>query len=53
MKTKRNIYKADGKTFNSFEEVEQYAKNSGYRIVNTETIKRKGANIYLIDLRSK
>jgi hypothetical protein len=51
MKTKE-IYKANGRTFNSFAEVEKYATENGYRITNTETIRYKGNTIYLIDLKS-
>lgn len=46
MKTKGK-YIADGKHFESYEKVENYAKELGMRITNTETI-RKG--VYLISL---
>lgn len=48
MKTKEK-YIADGKFFASYEEVEQYAKEKGLRITNTETIKK---NVFLISLNS-
>lgn len=45
---KTETYIADGRKFKTMEEVEAYAKSKGYRVVNTETI-RKGT--YVIDLR--
>jgi hypothetical protein len=48
MKTKER-YIANGKIFASYEEVEQYAKEQGLRITNTETIRK---NVYLITLNS-
>lgn len=40
-------YIANGSTFQSYEEVEEYAKQLGLRITNTETIKK---GVYLITL---
>lgn len=45
MKTEKYI--ADGIIFHSYGEVETYAKLNGYRVTNTETL-RKG--VYLITL---
>jgi hypothetical protein len=42
-------YIANGKYFTSYEDVENYAKANGYRITNTETIRK---NVYLISLSS-
>ena len=52
MKT-TEIFKADGKTFHAYEEVERYARENGYRITNTQCIKVKGKRIHLIDLSSR
>jgi hypothetical protein len=42
-------YICNGRTFATFEEVEQYAASLGMRVTNTQTI-RKG--IYLITINS-
>jgi len=52
MKTKE-LYKANGITFYTYEDVEKYAKENGYRITNTHKMKYKGSDIYLCDLTSK
>ncbi len=46
---KKEKYICNGRTFYSMEEVEAYAKANGWRVVNTETL-RKG--VYLIDVRT-
>ncbi len=58
MKTNRKsgkveIYKANGITFQSFEEVAKYANENNYRISNSTAINHKGNIVHLIDLNSK
>lgn len=48
MKSEKFI--ADGKIFNSYEEVEKYAKSQGYRIKNTTAIHVKSGIRHLIDI---
>jgi hypothetical protein len=50
--SKKEIYKADGITFNSYEEVEKYAKENNKRIINTNVITHKGVKVHLVDLTS-
>lgn len=40
----KDRYLANGRMFNSLEEVESYASENGWRITNTEII-RKGLNL--------
>jgi hypothetical protein len=47
------LFKADGRTFQTYEEVEKYARENGYRITNTQCIKTKGRRVHLIDLSSR
>jgi hypothetical protein len=47
---KTETYIANGKHFASFEAVAEYADANGWRIANTETL-RKG--VYLVTLNSK
>ena len=46
----KSIYKANGKTFGSMEEVYIYASENGYRVSNTQTTSYKGKTIHLITL---
>jgi hypothetical protein len=48
MKTKET-YIANGKRFNSYDEVIDYCKEHNYRVTNTTTIRK---NTFLIDLTS-
>ena len=51
MKTpKPEIYITNGHFFNSYEDVEKYAKEKGLRIVNTETLHTKKGIRHLITL---
>jgi len=50
MKTELEKFIADGRVFNSYEEVELYAKENGYRIKNTEAIRTKNGMRHIIDL---
>jgi len=54
MKTQKEIYKADGMSFISYEEVVEYAKCKNYRVVNTTTAnyttKRLKMTVHFIDL---
>lgn len=50
MKTKREIFIADGRFFSTYEEVENYARENGYRITNTSAIKTPKGIRHLIDL---
>ncbi len=46
---KKEIYIANGKHFNSYEDVVNYAASINCRVANTQTIKR---NVYLITLNA-
>jgi hypothetical protein len=41
---------ADGCVFNSYEEVEKYAKDNGYRITGTEAVKTKKGMRHIVSL---
>lgn len=45
---KKETYIADGRKFQTMEQVEAYAKSKGFRVVNTETLRKA---VYVIDLR--
>lgn len=47
---KQETFIADGRFFNSYEEVEEYARMNGYRISNTEVLKTKKGTKHLISL---
>lgn len=47
---KKEIYIANGNFFNSYEEVEKYAKEKGLRITNTEALHTKKGIHHLITL---
>lgn len=49
MKLKKKKYIVNGIIFKTFEEVETFTKENGYRITNTETIKK---DVYLISITS-
>jgi hypothetical protein len=46
---KKERYICNGRTFTSFEQVEEYAHSLGMRVTNTQTL-RKG--VYLITINS-
>jgi hypothetical protein len=48
--TNQELFIADGRFFNSFEEVEDYAKMNGYKISNSEVINTKKGTRHLIAL---
>ena len=52
MKTKE-IFKANGITFNTLDEVSNYAKENNYRITNSTVLNTKKRIVVLIDLASK
>jgi len=56
MKTPKEIFKANGRTFNTYEEVESYARKNNYRITNKDTVnyvtKRLKMKVNYIDLTS-
>ena len=47
------IYKANGKTFKTIEEVEIYTKQNNFVITNTESFNYKGKTIVCFNLKSK
>jgi len=48
--SKKTTFIANGSHFPSMEKVEEYAKQKGLRVTNTETIHRKNMVIHLITL---
>ena len=47
------IYKANGKTFKTIEEVELYAKQNNFVITDTDSFNYKGKTIVCINLKTK
>ena len=47
---KKETYKANGRTFYTYDEVLAYAAENGYRVTNTQTIHHKGKTVVLCDL---
>lgn len=48
----KTIYKANGKTFYSMDEVVKYANDNGFFVSNFESITRRGAKVVLCNLKS-
>ena len=53
MKTQKEIFKANGNTFYSYEAVLEYTEENNFIITNTETTTHKGIKIYVITLISR
>lgn len=50
---KKKIYKANGRTFTSLDEVQYYAEQNGFYISDTDTFVYKGLTIVTCNLKSK
>jgi len=46
----QEIFKANGITFYSYEEVEKYARENGYKITNTQCVNFGKKRVHFIDL---
>jgi hypothetical protein len=49
-KMKKEIFKANGKTFDSYESLVNYLREIGARVTNTETFVYKGTRINTISI---
>ena len=47
------IYKANGKTFYSMDEVVEYANDNGFYVSDTDTFTYKGKTVICCNLKSK